>query len=138
MKIDDSLSEVFDVKPITQTEVIDTDGVIVSQSNNKIEDDYDVTRNNLRILLQQGQEALQKSLDVAMQSEHPRAFEVVGNLMKQLADINQQLLDLHQQKQKLDEPSKAEKAKQVTNNNAIFVGSTAELNKLIKNMAKGE
>ena len=96
-----------------------------------------MTRNNLRILLQQGQEALQKSLDVAMQSEHPRAFEVVGNLMKQLADINQQLLDLHQQKQKLDEPSKAEKAKQVTNN-AIFVGSTAELNKLIKNMAKGE
>ena len=137
MKIDDSLSEVFEVKTMTPTEVIDADGVIVSQSNNKIEDDYEVTRNNLRILLQQGQEALQKSLDVAMQSEHPRAFEVVGNLMKQLADINQQLLDLHQQKQKLDEPSKAEKAKQVTNN-AIFVGSTAELNKLIKNMAKGE
>jgi hypothetical protein len=137
MKIDDSLSEVFDVKTITPTEVIDTDGVIVSHSNNKIEDDYEVTRNNLRILLQQGQEALQKSLDVAMQSEHPRAFEVVGNLMKQLADINQQLLDLHQQKQKLDEPSKAEKAKQVTNN-AIFVGSTAELNKLIKNMSKGD
>ena len=137
MKIDDSLSEVFEVKTMTPTEVIDTDGVIVSQSNNKIEDDYEVTRNNLRILLQQGQEALQKSLDVAMQSEHPRAFEVVGNLMKQLADINQQLLDLHQQKQKLDEPSKAEKAKQVTNN-AIFVGSTAELNKLIKNMSKGE
>ena len=137
MKIDDSLSEVFEVKTMTPTEVVDKDGVVVSQSNNKIEDDYDVTRNNLRILLQQGQEALQKSLDVAMQSEHPRAFEVVGNLMKQLADINQQLLDLHQQKQKLDEPSKAEKAKQVTNN-AIFVGSTAELNKLIKNMAKGE
>ena len=137
MKIDDSLSEVFEVKTMTPTEVIDKDGVIVSQSNNKIEDDYEVTRNNLRILLQQGQEALQKSLDVAMQSEHPRAFEVVGNLMKQLADINQQLLDLHQQKQKLDEPSKAEKAKQVTNN-AIFVGSTAELNKLIKNMSKGE
>ena len=137
MKIDDSLSEVFEVKTMTPTEVIDKDGVLVSQSNNKIEDDYEVTRNNLRILLQQGQEALQKSLDVAMQSEHPRAFEVVGNLMKQLADINQQLLDLHQQKQKLDEPSKAEKAKQVTNN-AIFVGSTAELNKLIKNMAKGE
>lgn len=137
MKIDDSLSEVFDVKTMTPTEVIDTDGVIVSRLNNKIEDDYEVTRNNLRVLLQQGQEALQKSLDVAMQSEHPRAFEVVGNLMKQLADINQQLLDLHQQKQKLDEPSKAEKAKQVTNN-AIFVGSTAELNKLIKNMSKGD
>ena len=53
MKIDDSLSEVFEVKTMTPTEVIDTDGVIVSQSNNKIEDDYEVTRNNLRILLQQ-------------------------------------------------------------------------------------
>lgn len=138
MKIDDNLSSVFDVQSIPQTEVITRDGEIISAGNTKIEDDFDTTRGNLRILLQQGQEALQKSLDVAMQSEHPRAFEVVGNLMKQLADINQQLLDLHQQKQKLDEPSKAEKAKQVTNNNAIFVGSTAELNKLIKNMAKGE
>ena len=137
MRIDDSLSEVFDVQSMPKTEVITQDGEIISPSS-KVEDDFDTSRNNLRILLQQGQEALQKSLDVAMQSEHPRAFEVVGNLMKQLADINQQLLDLHQQKQKLDEPSKAEKAKQVTNNNAIFVGSTAELNKLIKNMSKGE
>jgi len=138
MKIDDSLSEVFDVQTIPKTEVIIQDGEVISGVNTKIEDDFDTSRNNLRILLQQGQEALQKSLDVAMQSEHPRAFEVVGNLMKQLADVNQQLMDLHQQKQKLDEPSKAEKAKQVTNNNAIFVGSTAELNKLIKNMSKGE
>jgi hypothetical protein len=138
MRIDDSLSEVFDVKTMPKTEVITQEGQIVCTTNEKIESDYDTTRNNLRVLLQQGQEALQKSLDVAMQSEHPRAFEVVGNLMKQLAEVNQQLMDLHQQKQKLDEPSKAEKAKQVTNNNAIFVGSTAELNKLIKNMAKGE
>jgi hypothetical protein len=138
MKIDDSLSDVFNVETIPNTQVITRDGEIISAGNTKIEDDFETSRSNLRILLQQGQEALQKSLDVAMQSEHPRAFEVVGNLMKQLADINQQLLDLHQQKQKLDEPSKAEKAKQVTNNNAIFVGSTAELNKLIKNMAKGE
>ena len=137
MKIDDTLSAEFGIQPMGQTEVITKTGEVINDSTNKIQDDFDVTRGNLRILLQQGQEALQKSLDVAMQSEHPRAFEVVGNLMKQLADINQQLLDLHQQKQKLDEPSKAEKAKQVTNN-AIFVGSTAELNKLIKNMAKGE
>ena len=138
MRTDDSLSEVFDVTTIPKTEVITQDGEIISTSNSKVEADFETSRTNLRVLLQQGQEALQKSLDVAMQSEHPRAFEVVGNLMKQLADINQQLLDLHQQKQKLDEPSKADKAKQVTNNNAIFVGSTAELNKLIKNMAKGE
>jgi hypothetical protein len=138
MRIDDSLSQVFDVQTLPKTEVITQDGEIIFTASQKIESDYDTTRNNLRILLQQGQEALQKSLDVAMQSEHPRAFEVVGNLMKQLAEVNQQLMDLHQQKQKLDEPSKAEKAKQVTNNNAIFVGSTAELNKLIKKMNTGE
>ena len=137
MKIDDSLSEVFDIEPMTKNEVITKQGEVIIPTNNKIEDDFEISRNNLRILLQQGQEALQKSLDVAMQSEHPRAFEVVGNLMKQLADINQQLLDLHQQKQKLDTPKEGSR-KEVTNNNVIFTGSTAELNKLIKNMSKGE
>ena len=83
-----------------------------------------------------GQEALNAALEVAKQSEHPRAFEVVGNLMKQLADVNQQLMDLHQQKAKLDAPSKEGGAK--VTNNAIFVGSTSELNKLIQNMTKGE
>ena len=138
MRTDDSLSEVFDVTTIPKTEVITQDGEIISTSNSKVEADFETSRTNLRVLLQQGQEALQKSLDVAMQSEHPRAFEVVGNLMKQLADVNQQLLDIHQQKQKLDAPGKIEASKNITNNNAIFVGSTSELSKMIKNMAKGE
>jgi hypothetical protein len=71
---------------------------------------------------------------VAKSSEHPRAFEVVGGLMKQLADINQQLMDVHQQKKKLEEPTKGSATKEVTTNNAIFVGSTADLNKMIKKM----
>ena len=142
MKIDDRLSEVFDTPIVTKTaaegEVIDAQtGEIIQSGDAKIESDYDDTRNNLRELLITGQNALMHALDVAKQSEHPRAFEVVGNLMKQLADVNQQLLDVHQQKQKLDAPKAADKAK-VTNNNAIFVGSTAELTKMIKNMNKGE
>lgn len=139
MKIDDRLSEVFDVPAITKTEgeVIDAStGEIIQKPVEKIEDDYDRTRSNLHELLVKGQDALNHALEVAKQSEHPRAFEVVGNLMKQLADVNQQLMDIHQQKAKLDGPGKADK--QVTNNNAIFVGSTAELNKLIKNMTKGD
>lgn len=135
MKLDDNLSEVFDLAPMPKPEL--TPSEIAPEHNEKIESDYEVTRTNLRTLLVTGQEALMQALEVAKQSEHPRAFEVVGNLMKQLADVNQQLMDLHQQKQKLDEPSKAEKAKQVTNN-AIFVGSTTELNKLIKTMTKGD
>jgi hypothetical protein len=137
MKIDETLSAEFGIEPMGKTEVITQTGEVINDSTNKIQDDFEVSRGNLRVLLQQGQEALQKSLDVAMQSEHPRAFEVVGNLMKQLADINQQLLDLHQQKQKLDAPKEGSR-KEVTNNNVIFTGSTAELNKLIKNMSKGE
>lgn len=138
MKIDDSLSDVFNVEKIPENKVVEANvEVLPNDSISKIEDDYEHARNNLRLLLLDGQSALQTALAVAQSSEHPRAIEVVGNLMKQLADINQQLLDLHRQKQKLDEPTNKDDVKKVTNN-AIFVGSTAELNKLIKNMTKGD
>jgi hypothetical protein len=138
MKIDDNLSEIFNMAPIEKVRnqvVIDETGEIIESKETKVESDYDRTRNNLHNLLAQGQQALNHALEVAKQSEHPRAFEVVGNLMKQVADINTQLMDLHQQKQKLDGPK--ETAKNVTNN-AIFVGSTSELNKLIEKMNKGD
>lgn len=146
MKTHESLSDIFDVEP-TETGKL----VVVDQSpdpakpvNEKIETDYDKTRGNLYALLQSGQDALMHALEVAKQSEHPRAFEVVGNLMKQLADINEQLMKLHEQKKKLDLPAKGAPieegtpTKQVTNNNAIFVGSTSELSKMIQTMNKGE
>ena len=140
MKIDDKLSEVFDIEPIQElsnTKIIDAEtGEIIQSSSDKIEQDYDKARTNIHDLLSKGQEALVNALEVAKQSEHPRAFEVVGNLVKQLTDVNQQLIDLHQQKAKLDAPKNGEK--KVTNNNAIFVGSTAELTKMIKSMNKGE
>ena len=138
MKIDDSLSQVFDVPAMSKNELINAEtGEIIESSSNKIEDDYDIARENLRELLTTGQNALMHALEVAKQSEHPRAFEVVGNLMKQLADVNQQLMDLHQQKQKLDAPKGGATTEKVTNN-AIFVGSTADLNKMLSKMTKGE
>jgi len=137
-KIDDTLSAAFDLPREVSTEIIDNEtGEIIEAPDNKIETDFDVSRNNLRALLAQGQEALQHALEVAKQSEHPRAFEVVGNLVKQLADVNQQLMDLHQQKQKLEGGPVKKDAKNVTNN-AIFVGSTSELNKMIKKLTSGE
>ena len=98
----------------------------------KIESDYDTPRANLLNILAKGQDALNHALEIAKQSEHPRAFEVVGNLMKQQADINQQLLDLHQQKQKLE--GKKEQRAPGVQNNSIYVGSTTELNKFLKDM----
>lgn len=144
-KIDDNLSQVFDMEPVKQGEVIMANGEVVVPTSNvqneKIDYDYDKTRANLHSLLAQGQEALMHALEVAKASEHPRAFEVVGNLVKQLSEVNAQLLDIHEKKQKLD--GKTDKkddvsTKNVTNNNAIFVGSTTELNKMIKNMTTGE
>ena len=144
--MNDKLSEIFDVEPITETvkaEVVVIDAPSPDiRASEKIETDYDKTRGNQYGLLQSGQDALMHALEVAKQSEHPRAFEVVGNLMKQLADVNEQLMTLHEKKRKLDLPSKTEEGsspnKQVTNNNAIFVGSTSELNKMLQNMNKGE
>jgi hypothetical protein len=135
MNTDESLSKVFDIEPMKEqpVEVLPAIGE-PSATSNKIEDDYDHSRDNLRELLLTGKTALEHALTVAKQSEHPRAFEVVGGLMKQLADMNQQLMDIHQQKKKLEEPTKGTASKEVTNNNAIFVGSTADLNKMIKKM----
>ena len=133
MNTDESLSKIFDVEEAPATEVMLKPETSVIVTSDKIETDYDKTRENLHSLLLNGQAALEHALEVAKQSEHPRAFEVVGNLIKQLADVNQQLLDIHQQKKKLEEPSKNQQGKSVTNN-SIFVGSTAELNKMIKKM----
>lgn len=144
MKIDDKLSEVFDVEPMKQEVITKSGHVVIPESKGleeNIDHDYEKTRSNLHSLLATGQEALMHALEVAKSSEHPRAFEVVGNLMNQLADINEKLLKLSEKKQKLDNPNPTkggEQASQVTNNNAIFVGSTSELSKLISNMSKGE
>ena len=144
MKSDENLSKVFGVEPIKEGEIITTGGDVILPETKGVEEnvdkDYDTARNNLYSLLNQGQDALFHALEIAKQSEHPRAFEVVGNLMKQLADTNEQLLALSERKVKLDAPKQQEGQpnKQVTNNNAIFVGSTSELSKMLNKMNKGE
>ena len=136
MKIDDNLNAIFDLEPINYKEVKEVKPTpnISSNTGKVIDDDYVNVRDNLYDLMETGREALLDMLEVAKQSEHPRAYEVVGNIMKQLADMNQQLLDIHQQKQKLDVPNKKEQTGNVTTNNAIFVGSTNDLSKFLNNM----
>ena len=139
--IDKSLSEVFDIevetpKGVVKQLVINDD--VAKTDVTKVESDFDDARKNLQILLMQGEDALMGALEVAKQSEHPRAFEVVGNLIKQLADVNQQLMDLHKQKQQLEGTNESGSKKSVTNNNAIFVGSTTDLNKMIHKLTKGD
>lgn len=139
MKMNDNMNEIFNLpeeqkKQYAPTEVLTQRGEVIPVADKMIESDFDKSRGNLHTLLQNGQEALYHALEIARTSEHPRAFEVVGNLMKQLADINQQLLDIHKQKKNLmKDDDEKETAKGVTQN-AIFVGTNAELNRMIKKM----
>ena len=93
-------------------------------------DDYEYARRNLYDVIEKGNNALEDIMDVAKQSESPRAYEVVTNLIKTMVDANKDLLQLAKTRKELEarEPEKA----QVTNNN-LFVGSSAELLKMIKN-----
>jgi hypothetical protein len=135
MNIDDKLSDVFDVTPIISNQEIAPQQSL-RQIDHSLDDDFETTRSNLHSLLAQGQDALHHALEVAKQSEHPRAFEVVGGLVKHLSDVNSQLLDLHKKKQSIEAPTK-EDSKIVTNN-AIFVGSTSELSKMLNDIRKGK
>lgn len=137
-----SLNDVFNVnQPENLPEVITQSGEVIvphlNSDDEKVEYDYNKTRDNLHSLLNQGQEALYHALEVAKQSEHPRAFEVVGELMSKLATVNGQLLDLTEKKQKLVTKKEKEGPQNITNN-AIFVGSTNELKKMLNNIDRGD
>jgi hypothetical protein len=95
-----------------------------------IKKDYEYSRAQLYDVISKGQEALDGILEVAGASDHPRAYEVAGQLIKSVSDATDKLIDLQKKMQDLEEGPKSKQ--NVTNNNALFVGSTAELSKLIK------
>ncbi len=95
-----------------------------------IQKDYDYTRGQLYDVIEKGQEALSGILDVANNTDHPRAYEVAGQLVKSVSDAAEKLVALQQKMQDLEEGPKSKQ--KVTNNNALFVGSTSDLSKLLK------
>jgi hypothetical protein len=102
---------------------------IASSISNDLKKDYEYTRGNLYSIIEKGQEALNGILELAQESEMPRAYEVAGQLIKNVADATDKLIDLQKKLKDIDE----QKVKGPTNvTNALFVGSTAELSKLLK------
>ena len=95
-----------------------------------IEKDYEYTRGNLYSIIEKGQEAINGILELAQESEMPRAYEVAGQLIKSVSDATDKLMDL--QKKLKDVNEEQESKGPTTVNNALFVGSTAELQKLLK------
>ena len=97
--------------------------------NDDVEKDYAYQRENFYNLVERGTDAVEGILELAKESDHPRAYEVAGNLIKQVAEVTEKLGDLHEKMRKLKEvPNNA--PKNITN--ALFVGSTAELQKMLK------
>ena len=95
-----------------------------------IEKDYEYTRGNLYSIIEKGQEAINGILELAQESEMPRAYEVAGQLIKSVSDATDKLLDLQQKLKDVNEEKESKGPNNVTN--ALFVGSTADLAKLIK------
>ena len=133
-KIDDKLNEVLGIAEVDKTY---ENEVLPKKMNTKVmvpEDkdpdiDFETGRKNLYNLLDKGNEAIDGILNLAKEGEHPRAYEVAGQLIKTVSEVSQNLLDLQDKLKKVkDIPDKG--PKNVTN--ALFVGSTAELQKLIK------
>ena len=122
----DEIDEFLDVEPVD------------TPKNNKIEKveekedstlDYEYSRGNLYSLIEKGQEALNGILEVAQGSDHPRAYEVAGQIIKSVGDTTDKLIDLQAKMKNL---KKEDKDSPKTVNNALFVGSTSDLSKLLK------
>ena len=130
-KTKDILDEILDVEEST-TELVEKKPSTLIKRDNTLEDvdtDYKYQRENFYNLIERGQDAIDGILEVAQQSDHPRAFEVAGNLISQVADVTEKLGKLQSAMKRLKEvPSNA--PKNVTN--ALYVGSTDELQKLLK------
>ena len=129
----DKLDKTFDIDSAIE-EVQETSTEIKKLSDNKdLQSDYEYSRGQLYNLVEKGQEAINGILDVAQNSDHPRAYEVAGNLIKNVADITDKLVDLQGKMKDINQEKK-----QTTNNvtNAMFVGSTSELQKMLKEMGK--
>ena len=105
------------------------------QENDDIENDYKYQRENFYNLVERGTDAIDGILEIARESEHPRTYEVAGNLIKQVAEVTEKLGELQEKMKRLKEvPNNTPKS--VTN--ALYVGSTAELQKLLKGKKNGQ
>ena len=131
----DDLNETFNVSDdIVKAEVSKKELDNVKSNSDDVKKDYEYTRGNLYSIIEKGQEALNGVLELAQESEMPRAYEVAGQLIKNVADATDKLLDLQK---KLKDVEAEEKVKgPSTVNNALFVGSTADLAKMLKHGLK--
>ena len=139
---DKNMEKIFDVTPI---EPVQTEKSLVPVENNPVDrldlkqdlvDSYEQTKSNLQDLIDSGKDAMDELRQIASAGQHPRAFEVYATLLKNMVDANKELLNVQKQMREMDGKKKNEGETRI--DKAIFVGSTAELAKLLKQQTQDE
>ena len=132
-----ALEKTFDVaaEVVADTKKVGIQKPPVDRDKTDIRNDYEYTRGNLYSIIEKGQEAINGILELAQESEMPRAYEVAGQLVKSVSDATDKLMDLQK---KLKEVEEQKERGPSTVNNSLFVGSTADLAKMLKDAAKAQ
>jgi hypothetical protein len=128
----DPIGSAFGLEPLQANEIL----VVDAPSEDTESYDMETARQNIHHLIQKGTIVLDDMIDVARQSQHPRAFEVTANLIKTLADVNQSLIDLQEKKKKLSIKEEKTSVQAETVNNNMFVGSTADFQDMLEKMKR--
>lgn len=138
-KLDKNLSEIFDIEPINVSEITKEDVISAGKKEiseiakqDVIESDTEFARQNIRELLEKGGNAVDELASVARDSQHPRAYEVMATLIKNLSDMNKDLLEIQKRKKDLNAEDRGSTKNPINVDKAVFIGSTAELIKQIK------
>ena len=128
----DSLNDTFNTDPVEETEIVKEEKrkSQIQKLTDDVSKDYDYTRGNLYSLIEKGQEAINGIMEVAGETASPRAYEVAGQLIKSVADSTDKLMDLQKKVKEIEEDNP--KTQNTVTNNALFVGSTSELSKMLK------
>ena len=127
-----TMEETFDIQVEQSAPIQEFKQAKKNAGVNDRDKDYEYVRGSLYDLIEKGQEAVNGALEIAQESGHPRAYEVAGNLIKQTTEMAEKLTDLHRKMKDLDEDKSGPKT--VTNNNSMFIGSTSDLQKMLKSM----
>jgi hypothetical protein len=131
---DKNMEQIFDVAPIEEkplVPIVEDKPSVSDDLEEDLNDAYEQTKSNLQELIDQGKEAMNEILQIAKDGQHPRAFEVYGTLLKNVVDANKELLAVQKQMRTMDE-KKSSTSGDTKIDKAIFVGTTADLNKLLK------
>lgn len=126
---DDKISDALGTAPV-EGEIVENFPKAVVKPDDNTENDYKYARENFYLVIENGTKALEEMMDLARASEHPRAYEVISTLMKTLVDANKDLVAMNEKRQKDKSP---QEEKNVTNNN-LFVGSTSDLQQMLKDL----